>query len=77
MTAQMAKVRSDDTRALKANALGYVPLNQAVPFMANAAGKSARGYNHKTTGRLLCPRSMRDDYDFDKETCAPGAIDPK
>lgn len=81
MTKQMGNVRSDDTCGLKVDGLEFMVLDQAkdqvTPVIPKAGDKSSRGWAHLMTARLLCPRSMRDDFDFDKATAPRGAVDPE
>lgn len=81
MSAQQMNVRSDDSGTLKYNGLNYIVRDQdndsVQPVLSKKSGKSARGWAHPMTARLLCPRSMLEEFDFDATTCEPGAVDPE
>jgi hypothetical protein len=40
-------------------------LGERIP--AKEPSKSIRGFSHRATGRLLCPRTHRDEFDEDPE----------
>jgi hypothetical protein len=46
----------------------YIPRVDGVPQLDPGAKKDQRGFCHPSTARLLCPRSLRDKFDSDRET---------
>lgn len=42
------------------------PLSEADPFSLINKIKEARGFNHLSTARLLCPRAMLNEFDADQ-----------
>ncbi|PSR73080.1 hypothetical protein PHLCEN_2v11050 [Hermanssonia centrifuga] len=58
--------RSDDLGVLKKDVLGYIPKCPGVESLEiNNPNKSARGWSHITTARLLCPANRLVEFDGD------------
>jgi hypothetical protein len=62
-----SKGRSDDCGTLREAAIGYIPPVEGIPTLDRKANKELRGFCHHATARMLCPRSMRDEFDKDWE----------
>lgn len=62
-----SKGRSDDCGTLREAAIGYIPPVEGIPDLDRKANKELRGFCHHATARMLCPRSMRDEFDKDWE----------
>ena len=60
---------SDDRKGLRNDGLCYMlknPKDDVLdPPIPKAAGKSIRGFSHKTTARFLCPQSILASFDTD------------
>jgi len=59
------KGRSDDCGSLRVDGLKYILTVPNIPMVDINAKKEYRGFNHVSTGRLLCPRALRDEFDKD------------
>ena len=59
------KGRSDDCGSLRDNAISYIPRIASVPPLEPRTGKDKRGFHHPSTARLLCPQSLREEFDND------------
>ncbi|THG95147.1 hypothetical protein EW026_g6452 [Hermanssonia centrifuga] len=58
--------RSDDLGVLKKDVIGYIPKCPGVEALKlNNPNKSARGWSHITTARLLCPANRLGEFDGD------------
>ncbi len=58
--------RSDDLGILKKDVIGFIPRRPGVePLELNNPNKSARGWAHVTTARLLCPANRLEEFDTD------------
>ncbi|KAH9950132.1 hypothetical protein B0H21DRAFT_706587 [Amylocystis lapponica] len=60
--------RTDDVSSMKTHILDFLPdldpeLNITKP--SSKTPKEQRGFHHHATGRLLCPRILRDEFDKD------------
>ncbi|PSR71615.1 hypothetical protein PHLCEN_2v12468 [Hermanssonia centrifuga] len=60
----IGRARSDDLGQLKREVLGLIPKREGVePLAFNNPNKSARGWAHVSTGRLLCPCNRLEEFD--------------
>lgn len=62
-----SKDRTDNFARLRKHAHWYIPSLEGYPDLGIGTTKDNSGYHHIATGRLLCPRRLRDDFDKDKE----------
>ena len=64
---------SDDMAGLCIVGINYIPPVRGVlgvkdvPVLIPSNDKSVHRFNHHATARLLCPRSLRDEFDEDRE----------
>lgn len=61
------KGRSDDCGSLRENGIKYIPDIAGIAPLQPRTKKDQRGFTHHSTARLLCPRSLRDDFDKDRD----------
>ncbi|THG93760.1 hypothetical protein EW026_g7565 [Hermanssonia centrifuga] len=68
--------RSDDLGTLKPKVLGYLPAKapSAPPLESLTLSKGERGWAHHQTARLLCPRSLVDEFDTDPDSVESAEI---
>ncbi|KAI0288389.1 hypothetical protein BC826DRAFT_971634 [Russula brevipes] len=57
------KGRIDDCSSLRENRLKYIPRHEKYPEVVFGTKKGDRGFYHLTTACLLCPRSLREQFD--------------
>ena len=68
-----SKGRSDDTAGLRVVSINYIPPVRGVlgvkdvPMLIPRNDKLVCGFNYHAMARLLCPRSLRDEFDEDRE----------
>ena len=63
--------RRDDVKTLRTGILLLIPKEDKLDVREfTLKKKSARGFNHHTFARLLCPRSMLDEFDSDPDRFA-------
>ncbi|KAH9942661.1 hypothetical protein B0H21DRAFT_710232 [Amylocystis lapponica] len=62
--------RTDNVSSMKTNILDFLPdLDTEINItnLSSKTPKEQRGFHHHATGRLLCPRILRDEFDKDME----------
>ncbi|TFY51238.1 hypothetical protein EVJ58_g10673 [Rhodofomes roseus] len=57
--------RTDDISRLKYEALVHLPLVEGIDPPGPKLSKTSRGWHCPATARMLCPRTMRDEFDAD------------
>ena len=64
----MNGAKRDDIGSLRSAVIQMIPLSVPAqfwtePISPSIRSKVVRGFNHPATGRLLCPRAQRDEFD--------------